>query len=131
VNKEPQTFEVAGYSDVDFGVNEAFKVLKQIEADIVRDSPAHAIRVAMTGDLFKIFYTTTVVDLPSRRQQVEEQCHEIFKQTVAMFKKEFKERSGKTLKLTEQKELANSAANKTSLNIRYTYQAWRFYKLGF
>ena len=130
MNKEPQTFEVAGYSDVEFGVDEAFKVLKQIISDIVRDSPAHAVGLSMTGDLVRLHYVTTVVNLPMRRQNVEEECHEVFKQTEAMLKKEFKERTGKTLKLAQQKELANSNAQKTSLNERYTYMAWRFYKLG-
>ncbi len=130
MNKEPQTFEVAGYSDVDMGVAEAFKVIKQSVADIVRDSPAHAINVSMTGDLLRVVYSTTIVNLPVRRQQTEVEVHEIFKQTVALLKKEFKERTGKALKLTEQKELGNYTVNKTSLNERYTYTAWRVYKLG-
>jgi len=131
VNKEPQTFEVAGYSDVDFGINEAFKVLKQIVADVVRDSPAHSIGLSMTGDLVRLHYIDAVVNLPAVRQQTEDQAQEVFKQTVTMLKKEFKERTGKTLKLTEQKELGNYSVQKTSLNLRYTYTAWRFYKLGF
>lgn len=128
--QEPQSFEVAGYSDTEIGAAEAFKVIKQIFADLGRDAPAHAVWVDMTGDLVKIHYHTYVVNLPVYFKRVEEESNEILKRTVAHLKKEFKERTGKALKLTEQKELANHAVEKVSLNERYYYKCWRVFTLG-
>lgn len=129
--QEAQSFEVAPYSDVEFGIAEAQKVIAQIFRDIVRDAPAHAVWADLTGDTLKIHYHTYVMHLPSRRKLIAEEANDVFKQTVAYLKKEFKARTGKALKLSEQKELANDAVEKVSLNERYYYKAWRFYKLGF
>jgi RIO-like serine/threonine protein kinase len=128
--QEPQTFEVAGYSDVEFGVAEAYKVIKQIFADLGRDAPAHAVWADMTGDLLKIHYHTYVINLPVHYKKVEEEANEILKRTVTHLKKEFKSRTGKALKITEQKDLANHAVEKVSLNERYYYKAWCVYSLG-
>lgn len=128
--QEPQTFEVAAYSDVDFGIAEANKVIKQIFADIARDAPAHAVWATMSGPQLKIIYHTYVVNLPQHRKVIEEQSNEIFKSTISHLKKEFKSRTGKALKLTEEKEMANSAVEKVSLNERYYFRAWRFFTLG-
>ena len=128
---DPQTFEVAPYSDVDFGINEAHKVIKQIFVDLVRDAPAHAVWADMTGDLMKLHYHTYVMHLPSRIKIIEDECDQIFKGTLAHLKKEFKARTGKTLKLAEQKALANRAVEKVSLNERYYYKAWRCYTVSF
>lgn len=131
MKKEPQTFEVAPYSDVEFGIGEAYKVIRQIMWDLVRDAPAHAVRADLTGDKLKIHYLTYVVNLPVNIRRVEEECNEVFKQTVAYLKKEFKARSGRTLKLSEVKDLGDHSVEKTSLNERYYYKAWRFYDISF
>ena len=129
--KEPQTFEVAEYSDVDFGIAEAHKVIRQIFSDLVRDCPAHAVWGDFTDGHLKIHYLTYTMYLPGRVQQVEEEANEIFKQTVTHLKKEFKSRTGKALKLSEEKDLGNSTVEKVSLNSRYTYRAWKFYGVSF
>lgn len=132
---EPQSFEVAPYSDVEFGMKEAqqvvAQVIGQIFADLKRDAPAHAVWGDMTGNQLKIHYHVYTMHLPVRMKQIEEEANEVFKQTVSFLKKEFKSRTGKTLKLSEQKELANRAIEKVSLNERYAYKAWRFYELSF
>jgi len=128
--QEPKTFEVAGYSDVDFGIAEAAKVVQQIFKDLARDAPAHAIWASMSGPQLKIHYHTYVVDLPSHMQRVEEEANGVFKSALAHLKKEFKARTGKVLKLVEQKEQANHAVEKVSLNARYYYKAWRVFELG-
>lgn len=127
IRKEPQSYEVAEYSDVEFGTNEAFKVIKQIFADIVRDCPAHAIWANMAGDQLQVHYMTYTMHLPSRLPQVEAEAEEVFKQTSSYLKKEFRARTGKFLKLKENRELGSYAIERVSLNARYTYRAWRFY----
>lgn len=131
IRKEPQTFEVAGYSDVEFGMAEAQRVIAQIFKDIERDCPAHAVWGDFTGDQLKVHYMTYVMHLPSRTKQVEEEAEEVFKQTVSHVKKEFKARTGKVLKLKEQRDLAGHAAEKVSLNQRFYYKAWCFYQISF
>jgi len=128
--QEPQSFEVAPYSDVDFGIAEAHKVITQIFKDIARDAPAHAVMFSMSGPQVKIQYHTYVVNLPAHSKRIEEEANEILKNTVSHLKKEFKSRTGKALKLTEQKELANHVVEKVSLNERYYYKAWRFFTIG-
>ncbi len=128
---KPQSFEVAPYSDVGLGISEAFKIIKQIMGDLERDAPAHAVRADMTGDKLKIHYLTYVAFLPTNIKRVEEECDLVFKSTVAHLKKEFKARTGKALKLTEVKGLSDHTVEKTSLNERYYYKAWRFYDFSF
>lgn len=129
--KEPQSFEVAGYSDVEFGVAEAQKVIVQIFRDIERDCPAHAVWADVVGDQLKIHYHTYTMFLPARIKEIEGEADEVFKQTVSYLKKEFRARTGKALKLKEQKELGNRAIERVSLNERYYYRAWRFYEMNF
>ncbi len=131
MNKEPQSFEVAPYSDVGLGINEAFKVIKQIMGDLQRDAPAHAVWADMAGDKLKIHYLTYVAFLPANVKRVEEECDLVFKSTASYLKREFKARTGKALKLAEVRELANHSVEKTSLNERYYYKAWRFYDISF
>ncbi len=128
---EPQTFEVAPYSDVGFGVKEAHQVIAQIFRDIVRDCPAHAVWGDMTGDKLKVHYMVYAMHLPVRMKQIEEEADQVFKSTVSHLKKEFKARTGKTLALKEDKDLADHSVQKVSLNVRYMYTAWRFYDASF
>ena len=129
--KEPQSFEVAGYSDVEFGITEAQRAIVQIFRDIGRDCPAHAVWGDVIGDQLKIHYMTYTMHLPRRIKEIEAETDEILKQTVIYLKKEFRERTGKALKLKEQKELGNHAIERVSLNERYIYRAWRFYEMSF
>ncbi len=131
MNREPQSYEVAPYSDPDFGVNEAFKAIKQIMGDLERDAPAHAVRADMTGDKLKIHYMTVAVNLPLHMKRVEDEADQVFRSTVSYLKKEFRARTGRTLKLKEARELGDHAVEKVSLNERYYYKAWRFYDFSF
>jgi len=129
--EQAQSFEVAPYSDTEFGITEAHKVLLQIFKDLERDSPAHAVWGDMVGDQLRIRHQTVVVNLPMKQNQVEEECDQVFKSTVSHLKKEFKDRTGKALKLAEDKELRGHTAQKVSLNQRYYYTAWRSYAVSF
>lgn len=131
MNKEAQSYEVAGYSDTDFGTTEAYKVIKQIFSEMARDAPAHAVRVEMTGDVLRVHYLTYVAHLPVHMKRIHEEAHDVLKNTVSFLKKEFKDRTKKTLKLKEIPELAGDAAEKVSLNERYYYKAWRCYSVDF
>jgi len=93
---EPKTFEVAPYSDVEFGPYEAFKVIKQIIADLLRDSPAHAVNVAWVGDKVRMTHQTFTTFLPIQQGTAEGESREVLKQTISYLKREFRDRTGKT-----------------------------------
>lgn len=128
---EPQSFEVAPYSDVPFGIKEAHQVIMQVFRDLVRDCPAHAVWADVQGDLLKIHHNAYVMFLPQRIKQVEDEAKQVLDGTAKHLKAEFRTRTGKALKLAEQKELAGRSVEKVSLNERYMYKCWRFYKLSF
>jgi hypothetical protein len=127
---EPQTFEIAPYSDVPFGIKEAHQVVMQIFRDVIRDAPAHAVWADMTGDLLKIHHNTYTMLLPQRMPQVEDESRQILDSTVSYLKKEFRTRTGKALKMPEQKELAGRTIEKVSLNERYMFKCWRVFKVS-
>ena len=129
IRKEPKGYEVAEYSDVDFGITEAHKVIYQIFQDIVRDCPTHAISGDITGDKLRIRYMTVCMFLPTRIKEVEAEAEGVFKEMISHLKKEFRSRTGKVLKLKEQKDLGNRAIEKISLNERYYAKFWKFFEL--
>jgi hypothetical protein len=128
---EPKTFEVAEYSDPVLDANTAYKTVRQIFAEYARDSAQYAVWADMSGDKLKIHFNSYEMFLPTRMNQVEEQSKQILDSTVKELKNEFKKRTGKALKLVEDKELANYSVEKVSLNDRYMYKTWRFYKMSF
>ena len=126
-----QSYEVAEYSESALDNNEAYRVIKQVFVDIQRTQAQHAIGADWTGDMLKIKYMSYEMFMPEKMREVEQRADEIFKNTVKMLKKEFKDRTGATLKLVEQKEMGDSSREKVSLNQRYYFKAWRFYKISF
>lgn len=128
---EPQSYEVAEYSEPTLDNNEVYRVIKQIFVDIQRTQAQNAVWADWTGDLLKVHYHSYEMFMPEKMREVEARADEIFKNTVKMIKKEFKDRTGATLKLVEQKELADSAREKVSMNQRFYFKAWRFYKISF
>ena len=130
MNEKAQGFEVAPYSDVGFGPYEAFKVIKQIVWDLVRDTPAHSVRVDWVGDKLRVTFQTFVALYPYHKNRVDEEAMEVQKSMAAYLKKEFKVRTKKALKLKEVKELGNDSVQKTSLNERYIYTCWKFYDIS-
>lgn len=129
--QEAQGFEVAGYSEEQFGTAEAAKVINQFFYDVIRDSPAHAVKGTLVGDKLRISYMTSVVHLPVHIKRTKEIADDIFKSTVKALKDEFHKRTGRTLKLKEDKELGSDSVEKVSLNERYYYKEWRFYTYSF
>ena len=128
---EPQSYEIAEYSEPELDNNEAYRVIKQIFVDIQRGQAQNAVWADWTGDMLKIHYHSYEMFLPENIRQIEERADEIIKNTVKMIKKEFKDRTGKALKLVEQKDMVDSAREKVSLNQRFYFKAWRFYKISF
>ena len=126
-----QSYEVAEYSEPALDNNEAYRVIKQIFTDIQRTQAQHSVWADWTGDMIKVHYHSYESFMPEKMRDVEARADEIFKNTVKMMKKEFKDRTGATLKLVEQKEMSDSAREKVSLNSRFYFKAWRFYKISF
>ena len=70
------------------------------------------------------------MNLPVKMKEIEATAREVLNETFKNLKKQFKEKTGDTLKAKEQKDMANYSVQKVSLNERYYYVAWRFYELG-
>ena len=128
---EPQSYEVAEYSEPALDNNTAFRVIKQIFVDVQRTQAQYAVGADWAGDMLKIKYHSYEMFMPERMAEVEARSEEVFKQTVKMLKAEFKTRTGATLKLVEDKSKADSSREKVSLNQRFYYKAWRYYKISF
>ena len=122
---EPQGWEIAAYSEPELDNNGAYRVIKQIFVDIQRGQSQNAVWADWTGDMLKIHYHSYEMFMPERMKEISARSEEVFKQTVKMLKKEFKDRTGKTLKLVEEKEFADSACEKVSLNQRFYYKIGR------
>jgi hypothetical protein len=128
---EFKTFETTEYSDPEMGFADAARVIRQIVVDMVHDKPTVGMWVDMSGNQLKIHYHDYVVMLPVHLKATTERADTAFKELVKHIKSEFKDRTGKALKLVEKKDLANYTVEKVSLNERYYYRAWSVYEVSF
>jgi hypothetical protein len=128
--EKAQGFEVTEYSDEQVIPGRIQGVISDIIRDQVRDIPSVGIQVSFTGNLVRLTYHSYEFHLPSSIKQVEQFAKSGLDETVKHLKKEFKVRTGETLDLKEQKDLANTSVQKVSLNERYMYSSWRFYEIG-
>lgn len=128
---ETNSFETTEYSDPEIGYAEAYKVIRQIMVDMIHDKPTVGMWADMSGDQLKLHYLDYVTNLPVHIKETTERAETAFKELVKHLKAEFKDRTGKTLKLVEKKESANYTVEKVSLNERYYYRAWRVYEVRF
>jgi hypothetical protein len=126
-----QSFETAEYSSPEMNMGEAYGVIRQIITEVGRDVPSVGMWADMTGDQLRIHYHAYEMFLPTRAKEVEARADEALKNLVSLLKKEFRSRTKKALKLSEQKEAGGSTVEKVSLNERYYYKAWRSYTVSF
>lgn len=124
-----ESFEITEYGEDHEIPGKVQGVIKEIVRDLVRTNPAVGMQVTFVGNLVKLTYHCYEMHLPVRLREVEHAAKSGLDETVKQLKKEFKERAGHVLKLTERKEMANTSAQKVSLNERYMYSSWRFYEL--
>lgn len=103
--------------------------IKEIVQEMVRKNPAAGTQVTFVGNLAKFTYHCYEMHLPVRQKEVEHAAKSALDETVKHVKKEFKNRTGSDVKLTERKDMANTSVHKVSLNERYMYSSWRFYEL--
>lgn len=134
--QEPESFEVTEYGDEPKGVDPVglrhidFGAIQEIVDNHLRKVPSVGVRVSFTGNLCKLTYHCYEMHLPRRLQQVESDSDTVLKEMVKIIKKEYKAKTGDTLKLKELKELSNRQISKVSLNERYMYAGWRFFELS-
>ena len=128
---EAKTYEIAEYSPPELDAAGAYGVVKQIFSEIQRTQAQHAVWADMSGDKLKIHYHSYEMFLPERIKDVHARSETIINETVKMLKSEFKARTGKALKLKENKELADYTTEKVSLNQRFYFKSWRFYTYSF
>ena len=125
-----ESFEVTEYGTDHEIPGRVQGVIKEIVRDIIRTNPAVNMQVSFTGNLVKLTYHCYEMHLPVRLRNVEHSAKSALDGAAKQIKKEFKTRTGDTVKLTERKDMANTSAQKVSLNERYMYSSWRFYELG-
>jgi len=123
---KPESFEVTEYSGEQV---DAAKVISQIVADKVKESPAHSLLVSFSGNMMTLKYQCYEMHLPNRIKQVVDQSQDVFRESLSHIKKEFKKRTKQALTLKEKKELADYSVQKVSLNERYYAFFWRVYEL--
>lgn len=127
---EPESFEVTEYGeDEPVGPKADLGAIQEIVQDHVRKVPSVGVRVAFTGNLVKLTYHCYEMHLPRRLQQVQSDSETVLREMVKILKKEYKAKTGETLKLKELKELANHSVQKVSLNERYMYAGWKFFEI--
>lgn len=128
--EKPESFEIAEYNDVREPY-EKYQVLRQIIEDHRHDVPVTtcSYKVDFVGDQMKVYYMSYEPMLPHRMKEVEKQSNDAHKEILRHLKKEYRSRTKNAVGLTEQKEKADYTVNKVSLNERYMFVSWRFYKL--
>lgn len=130
---DPQSYEVAEYSDPELDTATAFKVINQFFVDQDRGPVKNAVWCKWSGDKLKIHYHSYEMHLDhqGRLDQVKEEGRQILNGVVTALKKYFKEHTGKALKLAEDKELADYTTEKVSLNQRFYFKTWRMFTVSF
>lgn len=128
---ENHTFDVTQYSSPEMNFADAYQVIRQIVVDMVHDVPTVGVWVDMTGNQLKLHYMDYVQNLPVHLRATTDRADTALKELEKHIKAEFKRRTGKALKLKEQKDLANYTVEKVSLNERYYYRSWRVFEASF
>lgn len=82
-----------------------------------------------SNDKMSVLYHSHEIDLHLRYKQVDEQTNVLFAEFEKNLKKKYKEASGKTLKMKEEKELRSIGSEKVSVNNRYYYRHTRTYEI--
>jgi len=128
--EKAESFETTAYGKEEGPPDKVFSAIEEIIRDQVSRSPASNVRVSFTGNLMRVSYHCYEMNLPVKMKEIEATAREVLNETFKNLKKQFKEKTGDTLKAKEQKDMANYSVQKVSLNERYYYVAWRFYELG-
>lgn len=127
--KEAQGFEVTQYSKDAEVVEKKLSAIKEVVQDLVRNKPNIGVQVHFTGNMMRLSFHCSQMHLPVKMRETEQLAKETLNEAVKLIKKGVKEKIGESLDLKERKELANYSVQKTSLNERYYYSAWRFYEI--
>jgi len=128
---ENHSFDRTEYSSPEMNFADAYQVIRQIVVDMVHDVPNVGVWADMSGDQLKLHYHDYVMNLPVHLKDTVARADTAFKELKKHIQAEFKDRTGKALKLKEHKELENYSVEKVSLNERYYYKAWRVYSVSF
>lgn len=128
---ENHSFERTEYSDPEMSMADAYQVLRQIMVDMDHDVPNVGVWADMTGNQLKLHYMDYVQNLPVHLKTTVDRANTALTELKKHLKAEFKRRTGKTLKLDEQKDLENYTVEKVSLNERYYYRTWRVFEVSF
>lgn len=131
--KTPESFEVTEYGpekDKKDLILREYSVIKEIVSELSSRTPAHGFQVKIGGPgLLQLVFHCYEMHLPRRMAEVAHQAKSLLDDAAKEIKKEFKARTGETLKLKELKEMANFTVEKVSLNERYYFVSWRCYEL--
>jgi hypothetical protein len=130
--KTPESFEVTEYGpekEKEDGWLKEFSVIKEIVSELSQRTPAHGFQVKAGAGRLQLIFHCYEMQLPHRMAEVAHQAKSLLDAAAKELKKEFKARTGDSLKLKERKEEANFTVEKVSLNERYYFVSWRVYEL--
>lgn len=119
--KQPESYETlgAGYLQGE----DKLALIKQIAADIPKPTPSSGFLVTLQGEdcIVKFQCIDRLLDDRRRLDGLLEEAEKHTKDFVKLLKSEYKNRSGHTLKLKEDKSRRNYTVQKISLNGTYHF----------
>jgi hypothetical protein len=126
--QRPESYEVLGTGyDQREDRNAA---INQVTEDIVPSHAGYGFKVKFQGDNeMVVTYHAFEMDLPQRRQQVDDQAETCLREYEKRLKADYKSHTGKALKFKELKDQRCGSIEKVSINNRYYYRSMRTYKL--
>lgn len=132
--RENDSFDVTEYGGVQGEkndlINEKLSVIETLVRDYVKKQPNVGVHVKFTGDMVRVTFACYEMHLPVKVRETERLARETLDEVVRSIRKDSKSMLKGGVSLTEVKELANYTVQKVSLNERYLYTCWRFYKIG-
>lgn len=123
------SFETTEYGS-GMNVYEKYSTIHQIVEENGHKNPEFGIKVALTGNVLKLYYHAIEQLAPTRMKEIEKRAHDALNEAVRYIKKEYKSRTKAPLDMKEMRDRANSTIQKITLNERYYYVSWRFFELG-
>jgi len=131
--RDSDSFDVTEYGGVEGDknnlINEKLSVIETLVRDYVRKQPNIGVHVKYTRDLVRVTFACYEMHLPVKMRETEQLARQTLDDVVRSIKKGSKSMTKGGISLTEQRELANYTVQKVSLNERYLYTCWRFYKI--
>lgn len=127
-----ESFEVTEYGEKHEIPGKVQGAIKEIVLELKRENPSVGVQVSFVNDMMRLSYHSYEAGLSNhlKIRDVEDASKKYLNETLKTIKSEFRKKMGKTLTVSEKKEMAGTSVQKVSLNERYMFSSWRFYEIG-